>query len=126
MRDALGWTGEVREELGSWQEALAQLRERAEDVGVLVTISGIVGSNTHRRLDPNEFRGFALVDDYAPLVFVNGADAKSAQVFTLAHELAHLWLGATGLSDAEAESGREFAEERWCNAVAAGLLVPMS
>ena len=126
MRDALGWTGEVREELGSWQEALAQLRERAEDVGVLVTISGIVGSNTHRRLDPNEFRGFALVDDYAPLVFVNGADAKSAQVFTLAHELAHLWLGATGLSDAEAESGREFAEERWCNAVAAELLVPMS
>ena len=126
MRDALGWTSDVRGGLRSWQEAVTQLRERAEDLGVLVMVSGIVGSNTHRTLDPNEFRGFALVDDYAPLVFVNGADAKSAQVFTLAHELAHLWLGATGLSDAEAESGREFAEERWCNAVAAELLVPRS
>lgn len=125
MREALGWTSDVRRDLRNWQDALARLRERAEDLGVLVMISGIVGANTHRKLDPEEFRGFALADDYAPLVFVNGADAKSAQIFTLAHELAHLWLGTSALSDAEPESGIEFAEERWCNAVAAELLVPM-
>lgn len=126
IREALGWTSDVRHDLRSRQDALAQLRERAEDLGVLVMISGIVGANTHRKLDPGEFRGFALADDYAPLVFVNGADAKSAQIFTLAHELAHLWLGASALSDVEPESSIEFAEERWCNAVAAELLVPMA
>ena len=126
MREALGWTSDVRQDLRSRQDALAQLRERAEDLGVLVMISGIVGANTHRKLDPGEFRGFALADDYAPLLFVNGADAKSAQIFTLAHELAHLWLGTSALSDTEPESGIEFVQERWCNAVAAELLVPMA
>lgn len=125
MRDVLGWTSETRSRLRSWDGALTQLRENAEAIGVLVMISGIAGSNTQRKLDPEEFRGFALTDPYAALVFINGADSKAAQVFTLAHELAHLWLGSTALSDVAPESTRSFDDERWCNQVAAELLVPM-
>jgi len=106
MRDVLGWDAEARSRCRTWEDALTWLRESAETVGVLVMISGIVGSDTHRKLDPQEFRGFALADRYAALVFVNGADSKAAQVFTLAHELAHLWLGETALSDLEPVSIR--------------------
>jgi Zn-dependent peptidase ImmA (M78 family) len=126
MRAVLGWDADARARCQRWDDALARLRESAEAAGVLVMISGIVGSDTHRKLDPEEFRGFALADPYAALVFVNGADSKAAQVFTLAHELAHLWLGETALSDLEPASIQSNAVERWCNQVAAELLVPIA
>lgn len=128
MVETLGWDAEARRQAGDQAGAVAALRDRAEAIGVLVVISGIVGSNTRRKLDPEEFRGFALADPLAALVFVNGADSKSAQMFTLAHELAHVWLGATGLSDIEIQANpagntpRELDTERWCNRVAAELL----
>lgn len=125
MRTLLDWTGESRSSCHTWDAALTWLREHAEAAGVLVSITGIVGSDTHRKLDPQEFRGFALVDPYASVVFVNGSDSKAAQVFTLAHELAHLWLGETALSDLDPRSTRSNEVERWCNQVAAELLVPM-
>ena len=125
MRHVLGLSLTERQQLPNWESALRQLVGRVEEAGILVMASGVVGSNSHRTLRVEEFRGFVLVDALAPLIFVNTADSKAAQMFTLAHELAHLWLGESGISNTEVGRLPEQTTERWCNAVAAEFLMPL-
>src|SRR5262249_43356016 len=105
-------------------DAVGELRRAIEGLAIMAVINGVVGNNTHRKLSVEEFRGFALSDDYAPLVFVNGADAKSAQMFTLAHELAHILLGEIAVTDVGPASRPTQCLEAWCDRAAAEFLVP--
>ena len=125
IRNVLGIELDERVDLAGWAAALRRVVERADARGIVVIVSGIVGGNTRRTLDPQEFRGFALADYWAPLVFVNAAEAKAAQMFTLVHELAHIWLGESGISDTDPSSVSDSSSERWCSQVAAEVLVPL-
>lgn len=125
IRHELGFDIEERRKMPTWTDALRRFIDQADSLGILVMCSGVVLNNNHRHLNPEEFRGFALTDDLAPVVFVNGSDTKSAQMFTLAHELAHIWIGSSAVSDTQALSVPKHQIERWCNQVAAELLVPL-
>jgi len=116
----VGWAAAER----TWTDALHTMCQAIEDAGILVVVNGVIGNNTHRKLDPNEFRGFVLVDGYAPLVFVNGADGKAAQMFTLAHELAHVFYGSSAAFDLREMQPADDPMEQTCNRVAAEFLVP--
>lgn len=124
MREIIGISADWANKKKSWTDALFHLRQQIETAGILIFINGVVGNNTKRKLDPGEFRGFALCDDYAPLIFINGADAKAAQMFTIAHELVHVWLGQDGVSNVDliGPIGRKI--EDFCNSAAAEFLVP--
>ncbi|MCB0641895.1 MAG: ImmA/IrrE family metallo-endopeptidase, partial [Phaeodactylibacter sp.] len=116
-----------RRSCSSWEDFLSKLIDRVEEAGVLVLRSGVVRNNNQRKLDVQEFRGFVRSDQLVPVIFINNNDAKSAQIFTLVHELAHVWLGASGVSNPDLSGqnrGRLLEIERFCNRVAAELLVP--
>lgn len=124
MRKTLGVSTADRRTEPNWTSALITLKLAVEEAGVLLMASSVVENNTARKLRVEEFRGFALTDSYAPLIFINASDSKSAQMFTIIHELAHIWLGESGVSDSNIATVSEVAIERWCNAVAAEFLVP--
>lgn len=126
IRRTLGIDDNWAKEQESWSAALRALESKIEDAGILVMVNGVVGNNTHRKLEPDEFRGFVLADNYAPLLFVNGTDGKAAQMFTLAHELAHLWLGRSAAFDLRDLQPADDAYEQACNRIAAEFLIPSS
>ncbi len=125
IRETLGVSIPLR---GTWDEYQRDLIAAAEAAGILVMRSGIVGNNTHRKLQVSEFRGFAISDNLAPIIFINSSDAPTARLFTLIHELAHLWLGISGISDNTHFQGKiaHAKEEMFCNAVAGEFLVPQN
>lgn len=124
LQEIVGFSASLRVNARTWEEALNLQIEQIEESGVLVMRSGIVRNNTYRPLSVDEFRGFAISDTYAPLIFVNGRDSLAAQMFTLAHELVHIWVGVSGVSNLRETYSSDRTEERFCNQVAAELLVP--
>ena len=124
IRASLDLTPDWAELLPMWTDALRTLRQAMERIGILVFSSSVVGLNNTRGLDPEEFRGFVLCDNIAPVVFVNSADSKSAQMFTLAHELAHIWRGTDGLFNLIHMMPAQEQAEQFCNRVAAEFLIP--
>jgi Zn-dependent peptidase ImmA (M78 family)/DNA-binding XRE family transcriptional regulator len=126
IRSTLHFDDQARREASSASDLLRYLAARSEEVGVLVMRSGVVGSNNTRKLSASEFSGFVMSDDIAPVIFINVNDSSTAQVFTCVHELAHIWLGSSGISalDTETTHTSMLEIEAFCNLVAAEVLVP--
>lgn len=123
IQDVVQWFPKPDRQKQNRGQFLAAFIAAVEKLGILVMRNGIVESNTHRKLDHTEFRGFALYDPVAPLIFVNTTDHPAAQIFTLAHELVHIWLRQSALDDIDLTTVQ--TTEHFCNRVAAELLVPM-
>lgn len=126
MRMTLSLDAEWAARKNTWSDALVHLIRTIDASRIMIISNGIVGNNTHRKLDPEEFQGFALVDAHAPLIFVNNADYKTAQMFTVAHELAHIFVGEEGVSVLKQLQPTNHAVEQICNSIAAEFLLPES
>jgi len=114
-----------KEQYSKVEQQFSFLRHWIETLGVLVFKASYTCSNTRAVLNINEFRGFAIVDEYAPLVFINSNDSISAQCFSLIHELAHVLISEGGISqDCVSDLKNEMKLEKWCNEFAAEFLVP--
>ena len=125
IRNTLNINVYERPQTNSWEQFLKYLIEKTESKGVIVIRTGIVGSNNYRKLDSNEFLGFVISDSLAPLVFINSNYYKTAQIFTLAHELAHLWINQSGALNPDYRLLNQQNEvETFCDNVAAEVLVP--
>ena len=108
----------------TWEDALDELTSQIEEIGIIVNFNGIVGNNTKRKISVDECRGFVLVNKKAPFLFINSDDAKAAQMFTLIHELAHIWLGESAGFDNKQMLPADNPIEILCDKVAAEFLVP--
>lgn len=125
IRQSLGVTPDWRRKCSNWEDMFRGLVDKTEAAGILVLRNSLVGNNTHRKLSVNEFRGFALSDPYAPLIFINTGDSTAAQIFSLCHELVHIWINESAISNFGISSWGEGYDpiEVFCNKVAAEFLV---
>ena len=106
-------------------ESFKYLREKISNLGILVMQNGVVNLNSNRKLNIEEFRAFTLINGYAPLIFINTNDTKNGKIFSLLHELTHIWLGNDNLyNDSHAGSNKVSKLEQLCNEAAAEILVP--
>jgi Zn-dependent peptidase ImmA (M78 family) len=124
IRVCLGLSEHWASQFKVWQEALDFLTKQIEDVGIITVFNGIVENNTHRPINVEECRGFVLVNNIAPFMFVNNADSKAAQMFTIVHELAHIWTGNSAGFDFRKMEPANDPGEILCDKVAAEFLVP--
>ena len=123
LRDILALDERWALSLATVDAAVNKLTEKLEDAGVFVVYNSVVGNNTRRHISVEDCRGFALVNTYAPYVFVNNSDSKNAQMFTLIHETVHLIIGAS--AGYAGDIGYEHdVTEAFCDKVAAEFLVP--
>jgi len=127
IAELLKLTIDDRKMVSNWEEFYQLLVKRVEENGLWVMKSSMVGSNTHRILDVSEFRGFVISDPIAPVIFINGSDAKAAQIFTLIHEVVHLWFDSSGVSNIDFRNDKNSIvdiREKKCNVISAEVLVP--
>lgn len=110
----------------TWEQTLEHLTDKVEEAGIIMVFNSVVENNTHRPISLNECRGFVLSDDYAPFMFINAADAKAAQMFTIVHELAHIWTGNSAGFDFRQMQPAQDPVEELCDKIAAEFLVPES
>jgi len=124
IKNELGLENNWASQFSNWQNALDHLAAKVEESGIFIIFNSVVDNNTHRPITVQECRGFVMCDEYAPFMFVNSADSKSAQMFTIVHELAHLWIGESAGFDFRQLQPFENEVETFCDAVAAEFLVP--
>lgn len=124
IRKTLNVGPEWASSFSTYEESLNFIGRQIEAVGIMVVFNGVVENNTHRPIPVDECRGFVLVDEFAPFMFINAADAKGAQLFTVIHELAHIWLGVSAGFQNENLLPAEDELELLCDRVAAEFLVP--
>ncbi|MFN3664746.1 MAG: ImmA/IrrE family metallo-endopeptidase [Sediminibacterium sp.] len=124
IRNTIGLNNEWASSFKTWQEALDHLAQKIEDIGITIVFNGIVENNTSRPITVDECRGFVLVDPVAPFMFINNADGKAAQLFTIIHELAHIWTGYSAGFDFRQLLPANDPVELLCDKVSAEFLVP--
>lgn len=123
LRRALSLEARWAFSIDDFAPAVNILTQQIEENGIFVVFNGVVGNNSHRPLEVNECRGFALVNEIAPFIFINSRDSKSAQLFTLIHEVVHIMLGISAGHAGESEISHDITE-LYCDKVAAEFLVP--
>jgi Zn-dependent peptidase ImmA (M78 family) len=124
IRKTLGLHQEWASEFQTFEDTLSFITHKIEEIGVIINFNGVVENNTHRPIPVKECRGFVIVNEMAPFMFVNAADAKAAQLFTIIHELAHIWLGESAGFDNQNLQPANDPMEKLCDQVAAEFLVP--